>query len=194
LHSEVATLPLSFADRGIREVTFRQGFEPGLLSRLQFVVRLGLAGMQPVAVANGSQEGDEPAHCVVPRRVLQALLERFPAPEVIGAPRRDEILRTLVVGTRGGRTVVVAADCHAGPRAGWGMGPDIDTGAPPSIAVQLLASGAMPVQPGVWAPEQVVPVTPFLRELARRGMRVTLRRGVARPVRPRPRSRSRARA
>ena len=190
LHSEVATLPLSFADRGIREVTFRQGFEPEFLARLQFVVRLGLADMQPLAVANGSREGGEDAHRVVPRRVLQALLKRFPAPEVVGRPRRDEILRTLVVGTRQGRTIAVAADCHAGPRAGWGMGPDIDTGAPPSIVVQLLASGAMPVRPGVWAPEQVVPVAPFLAELARRGMRVTLRRGVTRPQRPRARARA----
>jgi len=173
------------------------------LARLRFVVDLGLAATEPVAISNGRAG----THAIEPRRVLQALLSRLPAPEVVGQPNRYELLRTVVVGSRGGgrvgsgrvgggrvgsgrvgggrvgggrvgggRLVAVAADCHAGPRAGWGVGPDIDTGAPPSIAVQLLASGEMPVRPGVWAPEQVVPVEPFLRELQRRGMRVTVRR------------------
>jgi len=68
------------------------------------------------------------------------------------------------------------ADCHAGPRAGWGIGPDIDTGAPPAIAAQLLASGEIPLRPGVWAPEQAVPSAPFFQALERRGMRIVVRR------------------
>lgn len=167
LHSEVATLPLSFADRGVREVTFRQSFEPETLERLQFVVRLGLAGVEPLSVAG---------HPVVPRRVLAALLARFPTAQPAGKPNRYEVLRTLVTGVHQGRAATVVADCHAGPRAGWGIGPDIDTGAPPSIAVQLLASGEIPLRPGVWAAEQAVPYAPFFRELERRGMRVVLRR------------------
>jgi hypothetical protein len=38
-----------------------------------------------------------------------------------------------------------------------------------------MLSGEIEIRPGVWAPEQVVPVEPFLRELNRRGMRVTSR-------------------
>jgi hypothetical protein len=38
-----------------------------------------------------------------------------------------------------------------------------------------MLSGEIEIRPGVWAPEQVVPVEPFLRELARRGMRVNRR-------------------
>ena len=167
LHSEVATLPLSFAARGIREVTFRQAFEPETLERLRFVVALGLAGVDPLPVAGGE---------VVPRRVLAALLARFPAPEPAGKPNRYEILRTRVVGVRHRRRVVVVADCHAGPRAGWGIGPDIDTGAPPAIAAQLLVSGEIPLRPGVWAPEQAVPSAPFFQALERRGMRIVVRR------------------
>lgn len=166
LHSEVATLPLSFADRGIREVTFRQAFEPATLDRLRFVVELGLAGVDPIPLAGGE---------VVPRGVLAALLARFPAPQPAGKLNRYEILRTRVVGVRNRRRIAVVADCHAGPRAGWGVGPDIDTGAPPAIAAQLLASGEIPLRPGVWAPEQAVPAAPFFRELERRGMRVHVR-------------------
>ena len=169
LHSEVATLPLHFADRGIREVTFRQGFDPVFMARLEFLVNLGLTDTDRLAVAGDGRAG------VIPRQVLLALLARFPAPTPIGRTWRYEVLRTVVRGRRAGRAVTVTCDCHAGPRAGGGVGPDIDTGAPPSIAVQLMLAGEIPIRPGVWAPEQVVPVEPFVRELERRGMRVTRR-------------------
>ena len=93
----------------------------------------------------------------------------------LGKPARFEVLRTVVRGRRRGRVVTVTTDCLVGPRAGGGVGPDIDTGAPPSIAVQLLIGGEIPLRPGVWAPEQVIPPEPFVRELERRGMRVVER-------------------
>jgi saccharopine dehydrogenase (NAD+, L-lysine-forming) len=161
LHSEVATLPLHFRDRGIREVTFRQGFDPTFMERLTFLVRLGLA----------ETNGAEPS----PRAVLLALLDRLPKPDPIGRPVRHEVLRTVVRGRRRGRGVTVTSDCRVGPRAGSGVGPDIDTGAPPSIAVQLMIRGEIPLRPGVWAPEQVIPPAPFVRELGKRGMRVLQR-------------------
>jgi hypothetical protein len=72
----------------------------------------------------------------------------------------------------GGPRESVVIDCHAGADAGGGIGPDIDTGAPPSIAAQLLG-GELPVRPGVHAPEEVIPWAPFRRELELRGMIVT---------------------
>jgi len=183
IHSEVATLPLSFAKRGIREVTFRQGFEEEFLDKLSLLVKLGLADTRSLAdiVAIGSRprgrraRGDAAMNGMTPRQVLLALLARFPAAEPIGKPVRYEVLRTLVRGKQGGRAVTVTCDCHAGPDAGGGIGPDIDTGAPPSIAAQLMIRGELAIRPGVWAPEQVVPVAPFVRELHRRGMKVTRR-------------------
>ena len=177
LHSEVATLPLSFRTRGIREVTFRQAFERDFREKLNFLVQLGLTDTNalPPSSVNGAN-----GHRVVPRDVLFALLKRLPAPEPVGKAVRYEVLRTVVCGTLGRRRVMVTADCHAGTDAGNGIGPDIDTGAPPSIAVQLMLGGEMPLRPGVWAPEQVVPVAPFVRELRRRGMLVTCRKSESR--------------
>ena len=173
LHSEVATFPLSFHDRGIREVTFRQGFETEFRDRLSFLVQLGLAGTTPLAsVASRKPNGRD----IVPRDVLLALVGSQQPPVPIGKPVRYEVLRTVVGGRHRGRRVTVVADCHAPGDAGWGIGPDIDTGAPPSIAVQLMLSGEIALRPGVWAPEQVVPVEPFLRELGRRGMLIRCRK------------------
>lgn len=167
LHSEVATLPRRFADRGVREVTFRQSFDPGYLEKLRFVVELGLADAEPLPELRG----------VAPRDVLLALLRRAPPPVIDGKPDRYEILRALVVGRRDGRAVAVTADCHAGPRAGSGVGPDIDTGASPSIAAQMLILGEIdpPGGGGVFAPEDVVPPAGLFRELERRGMKVVRR-------------------
>lgn len=147
LHSEIATLPRFFRRRGVREVTFRQGFDAVFADRVSFLVRLGLA--------DGSK-----------RAALLEGLARLPKPPP--APRH-EILRARVVG--GSRARVV--DCVAGPEAGFGVGPDIDTGAPASIAALWIASGRLPVRPGVFAPEEVIPPAPFFRELERRGMRVS---------------------
>jgi saccharopine dehydrogenase-like NADP-dependent oxidoreductase len=180
LHSEVATLPLSFRDRGVREVTFRQGFDPEFRDKVSFLAQLGLADRAALVTAagNGNGNGSGNGHGsegsgIVPRDVLLSLVSRLSPPAPIGKPNRYEVLRTVVAGTRRGRQIIVTADCHADAHAGWGVGPDIDTGAPPSIGVQLMLTGEIGFRPGVWAPEQVVPPAPFVRELGRRGMRVT---------------------
>ena len=161
LHSEVATLPRHFARRGVKEVTFRQGFDAAFMEKLAFLVRLGLAGTEPL---DGKTS---------PRQLLLALLGRLPPAKLRGKPDRYEVLRAEVHGRKGGKKVVVTSDCHAPQKAGWGIGPDIDTGAPPSIVAQLLLAGDPP--PGVFAPEDAVPLAPFLEALERREMRISRR-------------------
>lgn len=161
LHSEVIMLPIAFKKRGVKEVTFRQGFDQEFVDRLKFLVELGLIDTTPL---DGTG--------LTPRKVFLSLLQRFPQAVVQGKPWKYEVLRAHVRGKKDGRAVEVAADCHAGPDAGWGIGPDIDTGAPPSIAVQMLHSGEVTTR-GVTVPEVAVPVQPLIRELKRRGMKVT---------------------
>ena len=62
LHSEVATLPLFFADRGIRSVTFKVGFPADFMDRLTLLTALGLADTTPVELPSG--------RVVVPRELL----------------------------------------------------------------------------------------------------------------------------
>jgi lysine 6-dehydrogenase len=162
LHSEVATLPEFFRARGIREVSFRQGFEAGFADRLRLLVQLGLVDTTPVDVAGAA---------IAPRALLKTLLARLPAPRAVGPIDRHEILRVRVIGIAAGRRQALTLDCHAGADAGGGVGPDIDTGAPPSIAAQLLVPAEeLPVRPGVFAAEEVIPWGPFARELTKRGM------------------------
>lgn len=171
LHSEVATLPGHFKGRGVREVTFRQGFDADFMGKLSFLVRLGLADTKALDGTGTS-----------PRQLFVELLRRLPATKPRGPLARYEILRAAVLGVKDGRETLALADCHAPPRSGWGIGPDIDTGAPPSIVAQLVLEDAP--RPGVHAPEDVVPLAPFFRALAKRGMRVQ-KKVTAKPARGR---------
>jgi saccharopine dehydrogenase-like NADP-dependent oxidoreductase len=178
LHSEVATLPRYLADRGVESVSFKVGFPPDFMERMNLLVRLGLTGTEPVGLAGGK---------VIPRELLLHLLtvgQERPGPE---AKVDDaEAIWVRVGGRRAGRTgdpalapdtsrrVEVLAECMVRPHPTWGSGAgQLDTGVPPSIVAQFLAGGVIQ-QRGVFAPESVVPPEPYFAELARRFMEVSL--------------------
>lgn len=161
LHSEVATLPARYP--GLQECTFGIDFGAELTGKLRFLRDLGLNSREPVQVGGET---------VIPQDLLLALLRRRPrnpAPE--RPPRQHEVLRALARGLRRGREAEVLADCHVTDRPDWGMGLEVDTGCPPSVAVQMLARGEITAR-GALAPEDAVPPAPYFRELERRGMRL----------------------
>jgi lysine 6-dehydrogenase len=162
LHSEVATLPLTYKRRGIREVSFRIAFPGDLAERLRFLRSLGLLSTTPVRAGGGS---------VVPRALLMSLAARLPVPAPIGPPDEYEVLRVRTRGTRGGADVEDVLDCLVPGLPSWGVGADIDTGAPPSIVAQMILRGDISAH-GVLPPERAVPAPPFFQELKRRGMTV----------------------
>jgi saccharopine dehydrogenase-like NADP-dependent oxidoreductase len=165
LHSELATLPQSFREMGIREASFRIAFPGDLADRLRFVRSLGLLSREGIAVDG---------RVVVPRRVLLALLANIP-PRPASGPRDEyEILRVVVRGRRGRRMVEEVIDCYVPGMPRWDIGVDIDTGAPPSIAAQMIVQGVITAR-GVLPPERAVPPEPFFRALRARQMRVTHR-------------------
>jgi lysine 6-dehydrogenase len=175
LHSEVATLPLHFADRGVRSVSFKVGFPAGFMDRMALLVGLGLAGTDPV---------DLPGGRVVPRELLVHMVDRAAAttPGPDGAPADAEALWVRVRGRRAGRSgdpalaprVEVLAECVVRPHPEWQAGAgQLDTGVPASVVAQLLGHKVID-RPGVFAPEDAVPPEPYLAELARRRMEVVL--------------------
>jgi lysine 6-dehydrogenase len=195
LHSEVATLPLCFADRGVRAVSFKVGFPTDFMDRMALLVGLGLAGTDPV---------DLPGGRAVPRELLVDRIRRAaarPGPEA--APDDAEALWVRVRGREAGRsgepalapspspkgtaveggpggpslaprTVEVLAECVVRPHPTWQAGAgQLDTGVPPSVVAQFLGHKLID-KPGVFAPEDAVPPEPYFTELARRHMEVEL--------------------
>jgi lysine 6-dehydrogenase len=180
LHSELATLPRYFADRGVRSISFKVGFPAAFMDRLALLTALGLADTEPVELAGGR---------VVPRELLVHCITTtatMPGPEA--APDDAEAIWVRVRGRRAGPSgdpalvpreaagppVERLAECVVRPHPGWQAGAgQLDTGVPPSIVAQFLAAGVID-RPGVLAPEDAVPPERYLAELAARTMEVTL--------------------
>jgi saccharopine dehydrogenase-like NADP-dependent oxidoreductase len=165
LHSEVATLPLSFADAGIRECAFKIAYEPAFIARMRLLIDLGLADSRP------GPRG------VAPRDVLlDALRALPPGPEIVDD--RDA-LAVVVEGRDRRGPVTVRVDLTARPQRRPPLSAVArNTGFPAAIVARLLLDGRIRAR-GVRPPEACVPVAPFLAALRRRGL--VARRTVARP-------------
>ncbi len=166
LHSEVATIPLSLKDKGIREVTFKItffGYSERALRQLQFLADLGLASTTPVEVPGGR---------VRPRDVLVAVLRREAATRTesaSGTPKGVKAIMTVAKGTREGKPINLTLTTFAGPHELWGIsGGKLLVASPPAIVARWLANGTISA-PGVYPPETVVPPQPFFEALASRG-------------------------
>jgi saccharopine dehydrogenase-like NADP-dependent oxidoreductase len=106
--------------------------------------------------------------------VLLALLASVP-PSLVTGPRDEyEILRVTIRGRRNGQAIEEVLDCHVPGMPEWDIGVDIDTGAPSSIAAQMLLSGLI-IERGVRPPEQAIPPRPFFRALRTRRMKMVRR-------------------
>jgi saccharopine dehydrogenase-like NADP-dependent oxidoreductase len=167
LHSECATFPLSFGDKGIRYVSFKIAFPSDFLTKLKFLVDIGFGSDEPIAIKGAS---------VTPREVLAKLLEMAPIEEV--EPQDCDVLRIVAHGALGGSPVEIINQVVVLPYRRWRISAGaLDTGVPLAIAGHMLATGSI-TERGAFGPEMCVPVTTFFRELARYDMHVTETRTV----------------
>lgn len=157
LHSEVATLPITYEHKGIKECTFRLGLPEDFHEKLKLLVDIGFGGSETVEVDGGK---------VVPRKVLAKLLEKFPAPDQ--DPDDCEVVRVSVSGKKNGQecTVILETVVNADKRRKISCGA-LDTGVPPSIVANMVLNGDI-MQRGVLPPEVCVPHLPFFSELSKR--------------------------
>ena len=162
IHSEPATLPRSYADRGIRRVEWRLGLAPADHVRLLSFVAAGLAADQVVRVGDVDVR---PADVLAAVLARQAREDRFtPDPDAV------EWFRVITTGSRDGKQVTVTCDVEVtDPPDGEFSGGAWVTGVPPSIAAQIMASGHS-LRTGVHGPELTMPLDLFFTSLATRGM------------------------
>ncbi len=161
LHSECATFPISFRDKGVRYVSFKIAFPGDFMSKLKFLVDLGFGSAEPISVRGVA---------VSPREVLAHMLERFPTEDV--EPQDCDVLRVVTTGQSSGRQLEITNQVQVLPYRRWGVSAGaLDTGTPLAIAGHMLARGEI-TQRGVCGPESCVPLEPFFAELARYDMHV----------------------
>lgn len=141
-HSEIATLPVTLRNKGLRACDFKVCFDRAFVREVMRRLRAGWSVQQLAALPT-------------PRRV----------------PDDDEVARVVAAG--GGRTLIIDCQARSNPRWRASAG-DVDTGCPPSIVAQMIVAGQIRRR-GVFPPETVVPVDPFVHELQQRGMTIRCR-------------------
>ncbi len=162
LHSEVATLPISFADKGLRECFFKinyWGMSPDAFAKVRLLADLGFASSEPVQLRGAP---------VYPRELLVELMADYVPPldaflqEAVDPTRWTKEIVTEIAGTKDGQEVTY----RLGTLTPVGSLP---TGVGPSIVAQWLAAGRVP-GPGVFPPEMSVDPNAFFAELEARGI------------------------
>jgi saccharopine dehydrogenase-like NADP-dependent oxidoreductase len=157
LHSEVATLPLSYREKGVRECFFKinyWGMAKETVEKVRILADFGFNSREVVDV-NGQQ--------VVPRELMLTLLAEyvppitdFLAPAKKRPPDWVKEIVTEVQGSKDGQPVTY----RLGTLTCRGALP---TGLAPAIAAIWLAEGR--VQKGVHPPEVALEPVPFFKEL-----------------------------
>jgi lysine 6-dehydrogenase len=159
LHSECATFPISFRDKGIRHVSFKIAFPTDFMTKLKFLVDLGFGSTEPISVQGVK---------VSPREVLAKLLDMVPVDDV--ETQDCDVLRVVATGEVGGQQVEITNTIVVLPYRRWGISAGaLDTGTPLAIVGHMLANGQI-THRGCFGPEMCVPTEPFFRELARYDM------------------------
>lgn len=160
LHSEVATLPITFRDRGLKECLFKinyWGMAKETVEKIRVLADFGFAGREPVEVKG------QP---VVPRDLLVALMSGYvpPITDFLAPPKNrppdwtKEIV-TEVRGIKDGQEMTYRLGTLTCKGA-------LPTGVAPARAAIWLAEGRIP--PGVHPPEAVLDPVPFFKELEQR--------------------------
>ena len=162
LHSEVATLPLSFADKGLRECFFKinyWGMSPEAFAKVRLLADLGFASSEPVELRGAP---------VYPRELLVELMADY-------VPALDAFLQEAADPTHWTKEIVTEiAGTKDGQDLTYRLGTltpvgSLPTGVAPSIVAQWLAAGRVP-GPGVFPPEAVIDPEVFFAELEARGI------------------------
>jgi saccharopine dehydrogenase-like NADP-dependent oxidoreductase len=165
IHSEPCTIPVSFRDKGIREVSFQLSLPRAFENKLRFVVDLGLAGTDELSVG---------AARVVPRDVLMALVDKSLAAAQGPPPPPDDhkVLRVDVRGARDGRAVDFRLESIQHPYPPWGLSCGAFTvGFLAAVAVLLLGRGVIERR-GAFGGEACIPPEAYFAECNRRDIHV----------------------
>ena len=163
IHSEAATFPISFKDKGIKNVNWKEG-GPGFLD-MRTLVNVGLASEKPLKVNNIE---------ISPRQFFLKLLKEqnmMGWPEDI-IPDDWEITRSIAIGKKKGKKISYIMDSIFRSNKAWKCtAGQVAVGVPASIAAQMIAKGDIDAK-GTIPPELCVKPEPFIAELAKRDIKV----------------------
>jgi len=163
IHSEVATMPISFREKGIRNVAFKLALPTLFEERLRFLVENGVCSSEKITVKGVD---------IVPRDVIIEALEPKPGVGKPGdTPKDSKLLRVIAEGMNNGKRVKfeIETDLH---HHQWGLSNGMFTvGFPAAITTRMLGSGLIKDK-GFFSGEQVIDTEVYFNELKKRNIQV----------------------
>lgn len=161
IHSEVATMPISYQEKGIKNVAFKLALPTLFEERLRFLIENGLSKTEKIKV-----KGVE----ISPRDFLLEMFETKPGSKS-ATPDDMKLLRVIVTGMKGKKKVTyeVETDLHHHP---WGLSTGhFSVGFPGAITAKMLGRGQVK-EKGFFSGEQIIDTEIYFRELAKRDVHV----------------------
>lgn len=161
IHSEVATMPIAYKEKGVKNVAFKLALPTLFEERLRFLIENGLGSQEKIRV-----KGVE----IAPRDFLLEVFETKPGTKT-GTPDDMKLLRVIVTGMKDGKkcTYEVETDLHHHP---WGLSNGhFSVGFPGAVTAKMLARGQVK-EKGFFTGEQVIDTDIYFRELEKRDIHV----------------------
>jgi lysine 6-dehydrogenase len=155
-HPETYTFYRFCKNKGAKNIEFYAGFPDHSIEKIMAMVDLGFGNKKEIDIKGVK---------IKPIEALTEVLKRIKMPK---GYKETENLWVSIEGE--GKKILM--ECIVPPLKGWEeAGCNIDTGMPASIIAQMIFKGKIS-KPGSYAPEEIVPVEEFFKELKRRKMRV----------------------
>ena len=170
IHSEVATMPLSYKDKGVKNVSFKLSLPKLFEERLRFIIENGLAKKDEV---------DFKGLKVSPRDFFVDIVEGQARNNHTKSgsngtfPDDHKWLRVIVSGKQGETEKTIMLESIIHPYKPWNMaaGP-FSVGFPASVTAKMLGRGQVK-EKGFFSGEQVIDTEIYFSELAKKGIHVT---------------------
>ncbi len=165
LHSELATLPESLLEKGVKEVSFKLAFNERFENGMRFLKAMHLTSNEPIEI-NGVE--------ITPAYFVDKVVMSRPRPKS-QEPKKSEIKRVLVKGMIDNVSTTWVMDYISLQGIQWQKDYDTDVCSPVSIVAQMVARSEI-TQKGVLPPEKAVDPDRYLDELAKRNTPVMIKK------------------
>ena len=167
IHSEVATMPVAWKDKGIKNVSFKLALPELFQERLRFMLGNGMGRMDPVMV-----DGQP----VIPRNFIIQLIENEKETGQKTSnekPDDHKVLRAIVYGKKANKNVKYVMESVMHPYGPWNMAMSPFTvGYPAGVTTKMLGRGQIK-EKGAYPGESVIDTAVYFKELAKRSIFVT---------------------
>ncbi len=172
IHSEPATLPESFKDKGIKNVTWRLWPTEDLNTIMRSLVSVGFGIVDNIDI-DGKEIDPVDFLEKLTRKNVDVNEEMIPVIDSIEEAQGYSIYRSVVKGVKNGDNLKSMVDIIIEPHELYSDFSEADTSIPASICAQMLGEGK--IKPGLWAPEECIDAEYFFSELGKRHFKVVAR-------------------